>query len=278
MFLVDHIQPRQTTSNYRHSKPIHNKASNLLNSLASQRLISTPCTSSQSNSVSNSLASQRFISILPRTSSQNNSVSNPLASQQLISTPPCTSSQNNSVLNSLASQQLISTPPCTLSQSNSDNSSDVLNMFEFFTESSSKDEEVFSKVNSKDSSSTLDPSNLSILSDNASASVLKAAVSKIVPKKQTPPSDIKKRKRGLTDEEDAIMLQSSKNISSLANTLETVLKNPTSKQLAVSEVTSEVQTMIGPIALGLNKVPMEYQMDCLIHILSSINDFAKKKS
>ncbi|XP_018369753.1 PREDICTED: uncharacterized protein LOC108765496 [Trachymyrmex cornetzi] len=98
MFLVDHIQPRQTTSNYRHSKPIHNKASNLLNSLASQRLISTP--------------------------------------------------------------------PCTSSQSNSDNSSDVLNMFEFFTESSSKDEEMFSKVNSKDSSSTLASSNLSILSDN----------------------------------------------------------------------------------------------------------------
>ncbi|XP_018315640.1 uncharacterized protein, partial [Mycetomoellerius zeteki] len=116
-------------------------------------------------------------------------------------------------------------------------------MFEFFTESSSKDEEMFSKVNSKDSSSTLALSNLSILSDNASASVLKAAASKIVPKKQTPPPDIKKRKRGLTDKENALMLQSSKNISSLANTLETVLKN-SSKQLAVSEVTSEVQTMM----------------------------------
>ena len=80
---------------------------------------------------------------------------------------------------------------------------------------------------------------------------------------------------------DTVLLQSSKNVSSLASTLETALKQQVSipiasQQLAVHEVTPAVQSMIGSIALGLSKVSVEWQMDCLIRILSCINEFAKK--
>jgi len=115
--------------------------------------------------------------------------------------------------------------------------------------------------------------------------VLKTIAPTIIPQKKTPPLDkIKKRKRNSNEvnETDAIMQQSSKNISSLACTLETVLQGQiltpkTSQQLTLPEVsTPAAQNMTGSIALGLSKVPAEHHMDCLIRVLFCINEFAKK--
>lgn len=72
------------------------------------------------------------------------------------------------------------------------------------------------------------------------------------------------------------MVESSQNISSPASTLETALKTPTLKQQLTSECTPAVQGMLPSITLGLNKVPEEHQMNCLISILSCINTFIRK--
>jgi len=115
--------------------------------------------------------------------------------------------------------------------------------------------------------------------------VLKTIAPTIIPQKKTPPLDkIKKRKRNSNEvnETDAIMQQSFKNISSLACTLETVLQGQistpkTSQQLTLPETPLAIQNMTGSIILGLSKVPEEHHMDCLIRVLSCINEFAKKK-
>lgn len=99
--------------------------------------------------------------------------------------------------------------------------------------------------------------------------------SAIVPTKTVPSADIKKRKRQKSlDEVDTIMMESSKNISSLADTLSTVLKKNLNQ--SQPDVSSEVQIMIGSLAVGLSKVPEESQMDCLISLFSCINTYIKK--
>ncbi|CAL1687579.1 unnamed protein product [Lasius platythorax] len=114
-------------------------------------------------------------------------------------------------------------------------------------------------------------------SDNISASTLKTLAANVTFKKQTPSADIpKKRKRETIDELDRVMLESSQNISSLASTLETALKTPTLKQKLTPECTPAIQGMLPSITLGLNKVPEEHQMDCLISILSCIKTFVRK--
>lgn len=119
---------------------------------------------------------------------------------------------------------------------------------------------------------------------NASTSVAKAIVSTITPQRLTPPADTKKRKRQTNDEVDTVMLESSKNISSLANTLEMALKQnltsavsqPTKPKPTKPELPHAVENMMSGIALGLSKVCEEHQMDCFISILACINEFIKK--
>jgi len=87
--------------------------------------------------------------------------------------------------------------------------------------------------------------------------VAKAIVSTITPQKLTPPADTKKRKRQTNDEVDTVMLESSKNISSLANTLEMALKqNLTSavSQPTKPELPHAVENMMSGIALGLSSL------------------------
>lgn len=121
--------------------------------------------------------------------------------------------------------------------------------------------------------------NLLTSQSNASTSVAKAIVSTITPQKLTPSADTKKRKWQTNDEIDTVMLESSKNISSLANTLEMALKqNLTSveSQTTKPELPHAVENMMSGIALGLSKVCEERQMDCFISILACINEFIKK--
>ncbi|XP_072764662.1 uncharacterized protein [Anoplolepis gracilipes] len=121
--------------------------------------------------------------------------------------------------------------------------------------------------------------NLLTSQSNASTSVAKVIVSTITPQKLTPSADTKKRKWQTNDEIDTVMLESSKNISSLANTLEMALKqNLTSveSQTTKPELPHAVENMMSGIALGLSKVCEERQMDCFISILACINEFIKK--
>lgn len=138
-------------------------------------------------------------------------------------------------------------------------------------------DEKLSAVHSMAACSPSSASTKSSTSDNISASTLKTLAANVTIKKKTPSADIsKKRKRETIDEVDRVMVQSSQNISSLANTLDTALKTSALKQQLTSECTPAVQGMLPSITLGLNKVPEEHQMDCLISILSCINTFVKK--
>lgn len=126
------------------------------------------------------------------------------------------------------------------------------------------------------------PTKSSILTNNTSANMLKSKAAAIIPKKHTPPADIaKKRKRGAVDDIDTIMIESTKNISSLATTLETQMKTSTSnqglQQSFLSGFTPPVQGMMSSIALGLGKVSEESHIDCLISVLSCIKDFINNK-
>lgn len=76
-------------------------------------------------------------------------------------------------------------------------------------ESINIENEELSIADSGDSSSSVvfAPNKSSTSSNSTSASVMKAMASAIIPQKQTPPSDIgKKRKRGSSDEMDEIMI------------------------------------------------------------------------
>lgn len=75
------------------------------------------------------------------------------------------------------------------------------------------------------------------------------------------------------------MQESSRNIASLANTLEIALKEKimsAESQPKKKELPDAVENMISGIALGLSKVHEEHQMDCFISILACINEFIKK--
>lgn len=125
----------------------------------------------------------------------------------------------------------------------------------------------------------------SISSSSASTDILKAMTSIINPKKETPLADNfknKRKRRTALEEVEIAMIQSSKNISSLTNTLETAFKviapmqlQPTTSQL-LEGCSSAIQGMIGSVILGLSKIPEKRQMDCLIAVLTSINSFVEE--
>ncbi|XP_077261199.1 uncharacterized protein LOC143896908 [Temnothorax americanus] len=175
MFLADHIQPRQTSSNFQPVIPKRKKA------IASQ--------------MSHFSSSQLYS--LQRASSQPSSSQCAASTPAIICTQPLTSEESTDVI------------------LNIDLNDESL---EFLTEN-----EKASVADSMESSS-VSLSNSSTSQGIISRSMQKVVLPVITPQKLTPPADnTKKRKHQTSDEVDAAVVKSSKNISFLANTLDIAL-------------------------------------------------------
>ena len=104
----------------------------------------------------------------------------------------------------------------------------------------------------------------------------------IKPAKTVPPTDpIKKRKRD-SEKTDDILSQSSKNVSILATSLSTALERFGQSQLVQPaprpnrpDMSSDVEAMLGSIAVALSKVPEKEQVSCVVDMLAVVKGYIK---
>lgn len=119
----------------------------------------------------------------------------------------------------------------------------------------------------------------------ASAAILKAMAASIQPSKTVPPKDpVKKRKRD-SEKTDDVLFQSSKDVSFLATSLGAALERfgplhpvQPAPHLGRPNMSSDIEAILGFVAVALSKVPEEEQVSCVMDMVTVVKRYTKKQS
>ncbi|KAL0098523.1 hypothetical protein PUN28_020479 [Cardiocondyla obscurior] len=116
-------------------------------------------------------------------------------------------------------------------------------------------------------------------SKSSSPAIWKTMAASIKPTKTVPPTDpIKKRKRDSEKTSD-MLSHSSKNVSLLAASLSSALERFGQSQplqpAPRHNIYSDVETMLGPIAVALSKVDGKEQVSCVMDMLAVVKRYIK---
>ena len=120
--------------------------------------------------------------------------------------------------------------------------------------------------------------------DTASAAVLRSMAASIQPTKTVSPTDpVKKRKRN-SEKTDDVLSQSSKDISFLATSLGAALERfgpqpvqpkPCPDPPRPNNMSSDIETMLGFVAVALKKVPEVERISCVMDMVAVAKNYTK---